>query len=127
MTDCQPPRVEADDDAGAETAAHPPELDELADTGMLEVDGQPPEVEEPVVDATGAHPDFWEPLLSCSLGSLTADTVGGGASLMPAAFASLRISFSSRFLSFSLRFSASSLPPIFMGWLAFMSFMRTLW
>lgn len=67
---------------------------------------------------TVAHPDFegpagfgspveWAGLTGVAeLG--IADTVDGFAILMPAAFASLRSSFSSLFLSFSFRLSISS-------------------
>lgn len=99
------------------------------EAGGLETDAHPAEVDGPEDAEIEAQPDFCKGLFSCSPEGLTAgeETLGGGASLIPAAFANLRISFSSRLRSFSLRRSASSLPPIFMGWFAFMSFMRALW
>lgn len=110
--------------AGFEAVDQLPEsTPELEAAGALETEAHPADAE------TEAHPGFCEGLFSCPSGALTVDeeTLGAGANLIPAAFANLRISFSSRFRSFSLRLSASSLPPIFMGWFAFMSFMRALW
>ena len=60
---------------------------------------------------TVAHPDFLKPFFSpLTPGLPTRLATGGAVIFIPAAFAILRSSFSSRFRSFSLRRSASSRP-----------------
>lgn len=102
-----------DEPDDAESTVAQPELLEDPDDGDLLAVGADRAVNAPTV----AQPDFLPPRSSLAApGPGTAPGVGVGVTratggfviLTPAAFASLRSSFSSRFLSFSFLLSASS-------------------
>lgn len=123
-----PPTVDESDATGAHppgffgsvgfTGAHPPTGPEELEAELTDTDAHPP---LPAVATgsgaaeTAAHPDFRSGVAPGTAGAWpvagagVVDTVDLGASLIPAAAASLRISFSSRLRSFSFRLSTSVL------------------